>query len=89
MAPSVKIFMNAQITAMTVIATLPVPILKDPGHAHVTQVLPVMEHHVLTSMNAQTTAMTAIATLPVPILKDPGHAHAIQVILAMAHPVQI
>jgi hypothetical protein len=34
MAPSVKILMNAQTTAMTVIATLPVPIPLDPGRVH-------------------------------------------------------
>jgi hypothetical protein len=50
--------MSAQTTAMTAIATLPVPILKDPGHAHVTQVILVMEHHVPISMSAPITVIT-------------------------------
>ena len=50
--------MNVQTTAMTVIATLPVPILKDPGHAHATQAILAMVHHVPTSMSVLTTVTT-------------------------------
>jgi hypothetical protein len=60
MAPSVITSMNVRTTAMTVIATLPVPILKDPGHAHAIQVILVMAHYVPTLMSAQITDMTAI-----------------------------
>ena len=72
---AVQILMSALIIVTTVIATLPVLILKDLGHAHVTQAILGMVHYVPTSTSVQKT-VTTVQSMP-HALTTLVHSHAL------------